>query len=164
MVDSTGVKGASFPWADRIAIRVTIEKTNVATKTPRQTLVSCERTKTRTARGEYWLAASWIATNAHRATWKSKCSSSAIMPDRRDQRTRPKERRHRPERPGEPLTSREVGGCPRDALGTRDTSAVAGTVTRARRYRHGPDSSVPDVAHSATSRWASAVHAVASRA
>jgi hypothetical protein len=44
-------------------MRVTIEKTKVATKIPRQILVRRERTKTRTARGEYWLAASWIATN-----------------------------------------------------------------------------------------------------
>ena len=53
---------ASLPLADRIAISVTIENTNVATKTPRQILVRRERMNTRTARGEYWLAASWIAT------------------------------------------------------------------------------------------------------
>src|SRR5207344_2244387 len=63
VVESTGVNPRSRPWAERTAMSVTIEYTNVATKIPNETFVSRDRTNTRTARGEYWLAASWIATS-----------------------------------------------------------------------------------------------------
>src|ERR1700716_1198107 len=39
------------------------EKTKVARNNPSVTRVSRERMKTRTVRGEYWLAASWMATS-----------------------------------------------------------------------------------------------------
>ena len=52
-VDRTGVNPLPRLSADRMAMSVTIENTNVATKMPSETLVSRDLTKTRTARGEY---------------------------------------------------------------------------------------------------------------
>ena len=76
VVDSTGVKPSSSPAADRISTSVASENTNVATKMPSDTLVRRERTNTRTARGEYWLAASWIATTSSR----TRCRGTRASP------------------------------------------------------------------------------------
>ena len=50
--------------------------------------------------------------------------------DRRDERTGAEERRDRPERTGEPLTSREAADVLAHRSERDNTSAVVGTVTR----------------------------------
>src|SRR6478752_389091 len=60
---------------------VTIEYTNVAMKIPSEIFVSLERTNTLTARGEYWLAASWIATSVVATTTPRNASMPVATTD-----------------------------------------------------------------------------------
>ena len=79
LLDSTGAYCLAEATEPRLLISTISENTNVARNSPSVTRVTRDWMNTRTVRGEYWLAASWIATSVVAKTTATNASVAAAI-------------------------------------------------------------------------------------
>lgn len=79
MTDTTGANCFAEVTAARLLTTTINANTKVARNKPRVTRVTRDRMNTRTVRGEYWLAASWMATRVVAKTTATKANVAAAM-------------------------------------------------------------------------------------
>ena len=79
VTDTTGANCSAFAIPERLSTSMINEKTNVARNRPKVTRVRRERMKMRTVLGEYWLAASWMATRVVAKTTATNARVAAAM-------------------------------------------------------------------------------------
>src|SRR5437660_10654717 len=79
VTDTTGANCLADVTDARLLTRMITEKTKVARNSPSVTRVIRERMKIRTVLGEYWLAASWMATSVVANTTATNAKVAAAM-------------------------------------------------------------------------------------